>query len=74
MLDLGLKSLSEEEELNCLAVFVRSRKSLKRKAHSSLLLLVLWRRPLCSSFRGPRQLVRELKTRCWREGPGETRK
>lgn len=41
MLDLRLKSLSDPEEENCLALCVRSRKSLKRKAHSSLLLLVL---------------------------------
>lgn len=61
--ELGLKSLSVLDE-NCLEVYVRSRKSLNRKAQSSLLLLVLCSLPLCSSFRGPRQLVRELKTRC----------
>lgn len=65
-LDLRLKSLSDPEEENCLALCVRRRKSLKRKAHSSLLLLVLYRRPLCSSLRGPRQLVSELKTKCWK--------
>lgn len=65
-LDLRLKSLSDPEEENCLALCVRRRKSLKRKAHSSLLLLVLCRRPLCSSLRGPRQLVSELKTKCWK--------
>lgn len=69
-LDLRLKSLSgpeeEEEEENCLALCVRRRKSLKRKAHSSLLLLVLCRRPLCSSLRGPRQFVSEPKTKCWK--------
>ena len=65
-LDLRLKSLSEPEEENCLALCVRRRKSLKRKAHSSLLLLVLYSRPLCSSLRGPRQLVSELKAKCWK--------
>ena len=65
MLVLRLKSLSCPEEENGLALCVRRRKSLKRKAHSSLLLLVLCSRPLWSSLRGPRQLVSELKTRCW---------
>lgn len=63
VLDFGLKSLSEPEEVNCLTAWVRRRKSLKRKAYSSLLLLVLNSFPLWRSFRGPRQLVKELKTR-----------
>lgn len=41
MLVLRLNSLSGPEEENGLALCVRRRKSLKRKAHSSLLLLVL---------------------------------
>lgn len=64
MLLLRPNSLSWPEEERFLAPCVRRRKSLKRKAHSSLVLLVLWRRPLCSSLRGPRQLVSELKTKC----------
>lgn len=63
MLFLVLKSLSGPEELNCLAAWVSNRKSLKRKAHSSLLLLILYTFPLWSSLRGPRQLVRELNTK-----------
>lgn len=64
-LDLELKSFSEPEETaNCLTMWVRSRKSLKRNPCSSLLLLVLYNFPLCRSFRGPRQLVRELKISC----------
>lgn len=64
MLNLGLKSLSGPEEEKGLALCVRRRKSLKRKAHSSLLLLVLYNRPLWSSLRGPRQLDSELNTKC----------
>lgn len=64
-LDLELKSFSEPEETaNCLTMWVRSRKSLKRNPCSSLLLLVLYNFPLCRSFRGPRQFVRELKISC----------
>lgn len=63
VLDLGLKSLSVPEEVNCLTAWVKSKKSLKRKAYSSLLLFVLNSFPLWRSFRGPRQLVKELKTR-----------
>lgn len=95
VLFLELNSLSGPEELNCLDAYVKSRKSLKRKAHSSLLLFTLniWKEtraihqlwsmqtepnlklicpelnqtlltfPLWSSFLGPRQLVRESKTR-----------
>lgn len=37
---------------------------MKRNPCSSLLLLVLYNFPLCRSFRGPRQLVRELKISC----------
>lgn len=67
MLVLGLNNLSDPEEEKGLALCVRRRKSLKRKAHSSLLLLVLYSRPLWSNLRGPRQLVSELKTKCWGE-------
>lgn len=64
-LDLELKSFSAAEETaNCLTMWVRSRKSLKRNPWSSLLLFVLYNFPLCRSFRGPRQLVRELKISC----------
>lgn len=63
-LHLALKSLSGPELAKGRAAQVSSRKSLKSSACSSLWLLVLYSFPLCSSFRGPRQLVSELKISC----------
>lgn len=66
-LDLALKSLSGPAAAGKgLVAWVISRKSVNRKPKSSLWLLALYSRPQCSSLRGPRQLVSELKMSCFK--------